>query len=62
MKLDNRLTALLQHEEWEVSLKEISQKYLIRPLQMLLTPICFLVSLYAAFVYGGWPLVVHDAC
>ncbi|RMJ29046.1 MFS multidrug transporter [Aspergillus sp. HF37] len=43
---------LVLSEEWDVSLKELSQKYLIRPFQMLLTPICFLVSLYASFVYG----------
>ncbi|CAD6569569.1 MAG: hypothetical protein ASARMPRED_002949 [Alectoria sarmentosa] len=41
-----------KHEEWDVSLKELAQKYLIRPFQMLFTPICFLVSLYAACVYG----------
>jgi hypothetical protein len=28
------------------------QKYLIRPFQMLGTPICLLMSIYAAFVYG----------
>nr|ANM86350.1 putative MFS transporter [Cladonia uncialis subsp. uncialis] len=41
-----------KHEEWDVSVKELAQKYLIRPVQMLFTPICFLISLYAAFVYG----------
>ncbi|KAF2101194.1 putative MFS multidrug transporter [Rhizodiscina lignyota] len=41
-----------KHEEWDVSLKELGQKYLIRPFQMLFTPICFLVALYASFVYG----------
>lgn len=35
-----------------MSLKELSQKYLIRPFLLLATPICFLVSVYAAFVYG----------
>ncbi|KAL9092347.1 MAG: hypothetical protein Q9165_004521 [Trypethelium subeluteriae] len=40
------------HEEWDVSLKELAQKYLIRPFQMLTTPICLLVALYASFVYG----------
>ena len=33
-------------------MKELAQKYLIRPVHMLFTPICFLISLYAAFVYG----------
>ncbi|KAI9832244.1 MAG: hypothetical protein M1819_004422 [Sarea resinae] len=41
-----------RHEEWDVSLRELATKYLVRPFQMLLTPICFLVALYASFVYG----------
>ena len=40
------------HEEWDVSLKEMMVKFGIRPFQMLLTPICFSVALYASFVYG----------
>jgi len=40
------------HEEWDVSLSEMAQKYLIRPFQLLATPICFLVAMYASFVYG----------
>lgn len=43
---------LSQHEEWEPSFKEFYDKYLIRPFQMLATPICLFMSLYAAFVYG----------
>ncbi|KAF4984058.1 hypothetical protein FZEAL_671 [Fusarium zealandicum] len=39
-------------EEWDVSIKELAQKFLIRPVQLLLTPICFLVALYASFCYG----------
>lgn len=39
-------------EEWDFSFRELLQKYLVRPFQMLLTPICFLVALYAAFVYA----------
>ncbi|KAL8692377.1 MAG: hypothetical protein Q9218_002596 [Villophora microphyllina] len=39
-------------EEWDVSLKELVIKFGIRPFQMLLTPICFFVALYASFVYG----------
>ncbi|KAL8637681.1 MAG: hypothetical protein Q9228_005073 [Teloschistes exilis] len=39
-------------EEWDVSLKELVVKFGIRPFQMLLTPICFFVALYASFVYG----------
>lgn len=41
-----------KHEEWDVSLKEMANKYLIRPFALLVTPICFCVALYASFVYG----------
>ncbi|KAM3433058.1 hypothetical protein MY4824_006219 [Beauveria thailandica] len=41
-----------KHEEGGLSIKELSQKYLVRPLQMLGTPICLLMSIYASFVYG----------
>ncbi|KAI4603608.1 hypothetical protein KJ359_003424 [Pestalotiopsis sp. 9143b] len=39
-------------EEWDVSIKELSRKFLVRPLQLLCTPICLLVALYASFCYG----------
>ncbi|KAL9597746.1 MAG: hypothetical protein Q9219_004940 [cf. Caloplaca sp. 3 TL-2023] len=39
-------------EEWDVSLKELAIKFGVRPFQMLVTPICFFVALYASFVYG----------
>jgi DHA1 family multidrug resistance protein-like MFS transporter len=39
-------------EEWDVSIKELSKKFLVRPIQLLMTPICFLVALYASFCYG----------
>ena len=39
-------------EEWDVSLKEMVVKFGVRPFQMLATPICFSVALYASFVYG----------
>ncbi|KAF5848108.1 hypothetical protein GGP41_005517 [Bipolaris sorokiniana] len=39
-------------EEWDVSIKELSKKFLLRPIQLLTTPICFLVALYASFCYG----------
>ncbi|PGH14179.1 hypothetical protein AJ80_06048 [Polytolypa hystricis UAMH7299] len=41
-----------RHEEWDVSFREMANKYLVVPFQLLGTPICFLVSLYASFVYG----------
>ncbi|KAG9787244.1 hypothetical protein KCU88_g2013, partial [Aureobasidium melanogenum] len=39
-------------EEWDVSIKELARKFLIRPFQLLTTPICALVALYASFCYG----------
>ncbi|CCC13860.1 hypothetical protein SMACR_07497 [Sordaria macrospora] len=39
-------------EEWDVSFSELAQKFLFRPVQLLCTPICFLVALYASFCYG----------
>ncbi|MCJ1355449.1 MAG: hypothetical protein MMC33_005441 [Icmadophila ericetorum] len=41
-----------KHEEWDVSMKEMLEKFGVRPFQMMLTPICFFVALYASFVYG----------
>ena len=40
------------HEEWDVSIADLAKKYLVRPFQMLVTPICFAIALYASFVYG----------
>ncbi|KAM0235233.1 hypothetical protein ACHAPO_006030 [Fusarium lateritium] len=39
-------------EEWDVSIAELSRKFLVRPIQLICTPICFLVALYASFCYG----------
>lgn len=39
-------------EEWDVSIAELSRKFLVRPIQLLCTPICFLMALYASFCYG----------
>ncbi|KAI0131958.1 major facilitator superfamily domain-containing protein [Xylariales sp. AK1849] len=39
-------------EEWDVSISELIHKFLVRPVQLLCTPICFLVALYASFCYG----------
>ncbi|KAJ6095353.1 hypothetical protein N7486_006099 [Penicillium sp. IBT 16267x] len=41
-----------QHEEWDATLSELASKYLVRPFQLLMTPICVAVALYASFVYG----------
>lgn len=40
-----------RHEEWDVSVKELGNKFLMTPFRLLATPICFLVALYASFVY-----------
>ncbi|EEH07945.1 polyamine transporter 1 [Histoplasma capsulatum G186AR] len=40
------------HEEWDVSFAEMVNKYLVVPFQLLGTPICFLIAMYASFVYG----------
>ncbi|UZP38322.1 hypothetical protein NXS19_006138 [Fusarium pseudograminearum] len=39
-------------EEWDVSISELARKFLVRPIQLIMTPICFLVALYASFCYG----------
>ena len=41
-----------KHEEWNVTISSLAHKYLVRPFQLLVTPILFFMSLYAAFVYG----------
>ncbi|KAM4055868.1 major facilitator superfamily protein [Hirsutella rhossiliensis] len=39
-------------EEWDVSVAQLARKFLLRPVELLCTPICFLVALYASFCYG----------
>ncbi|ROT35030.1 MFS general substrate transporter [Sodiomyces alkalinus F11] len=39
-------------EEWDVTPAELARKFLIRPLQLLATPICALIALYTSFTYG----------
>ncbi|KHN95482.1 MSF membrane transporter [Metarhizium album ARSEF 1941] len=41
-----------QFEEWDISVRELATKFLLRPVQLLCTPICFLMALYASFCYG----------
>lgn len=43
-----------KHEEWDVSFKEVLQKYLVRPFTLLTTPICFFVAIYADDLKKGW--------
>lgn len=43
------------HAEWEetdVSIKELAIKFGLRPLQILVTPICLFVTIYVSFIYG----------
>lgn len=40
-----------KHEEWDLSVNGLAQKYLVRPFQLLGRPICSLMVLYAAFAY-----------
>lgn len=39
-------------EEWDPSIVGLAKKFLIKPVQLLCTPICFLMALYASFCYG----------
>ncbi|KAF7901290.1 hypothetical protein EAF00_003511 [Botryotinia globosa] len=41
-----------KHEERSFSFREMVNKFLMRPFRLLGTPICFLMVLYASFVYG----------
>lgn len=41
-----------EFEQWDVAFKEMAIKFGVRPFQMLATPTCFCVALYASFVYG----------
>ena len=41
-----------EFEEWDVSISGLAHKFLVRPVKILLTPICFLMALYASFCYG----------
>lgn len=50
-----------KHEEWDVSLKELGNKFLLTPFRLLATPICFCVALYASFVYGILYLYVFSS-
>ncbi|RYP72098.1 hypothetical protein DL771_004429 [Monosporascus sp. 5C6A] len=54
-------------EEWDVNVAELARKFLVRPVRLLCTPICFLVALYASFCYGilymqlgAVPIIFHE--
>ncbi|KAJ9639721.1 uncharacterized protein PV06_10822 [Exophiala oligosperma] len=68
LRLESRNWALhSRSEEWDTSFAELMRKFLIRPLELLTTPICFAVALYASFCYGilymqlgAVPIIFHD--
>ena len=39
-------------EEWDISISELAHKFLLRPFQLIRTPICASMVLYASFCYG----------
>ena len=39
-------------EEWDVTIRELARKFLVRPFQLVATPICGVVCLYNSFCYG----------
>ncbi|KAF2429629.1 MFS general substrate transporter [Tothia fuscella] len=41
-----------KHEEAVADSQELAHKYLVRPFQMIATPILFCIALYSSFVYG----------
>ena len=41
-----------KHEEWDVSISSLATKYMVRPFQLLFTPITACMTAYASFVYG----------
>ena len=44
-----------KHEEWDVSVHEMIDKFGKRPMRMLFTPICFFVALYARYLFLNPP-------
>lgn len=40
------------HEEWDASFGEMVNKYMVRPIRMLSSPICFSLCLYVGFIYA----------
>ncbi|KKA31073.1 hypothetical protein TD95_005441 [Thielaviopsis punctulata] len=41
-----------EFEEWDPEFSQMVKKFLLRPVQLLCTPICLMMSLYASFCYG----------
>ena len=40
-----------KHEEWNATAAELATKYLVRPFQIAVTPIAFVINLYLSFIY-----------
>lgn len=56
-----------EYEELDVTFAELLNKFGVRPWQMLFTPICGLIALYASFIYGvfyaslaSFPIIFQD--
>ncbi|KKF95656.1 putative MFS-type transporter [Ceratocystis platani] len=41
-----------EFEEWDPEIAHMAKKFLLRPVQLLCSPICLMMSLYASFCYG----------
>ncbi|KAM3423626.1 hypothetical protein BST61_g1049 [Cercospora zeina] len=53
LRHESRIWALhAKHEEWDISVKELGNRYLVGQFQLLATPICALMTVYSALVYG----------
>lgn len=49
---DWTLHAKFEEDQAKITLNYYATKYAVRPFQMILTPICFSVALYASFIFG----------
>ncbi len=53
IRLETKNWALhIEERETGTSFREMWQRYLVVPLEMLVEPICFFINLYAAFCYA----------
>lgn len=46
------------HDKWHLTMHEFLTVHLMRPIQLLLTPMVFLVATFASFVYGVMYLII----
>lgn len=47
-----------QLDMWQLDLKDVATKHLVRPFAMLITPIVFVIVLFASYVYGVFYIVI----